>query len=112
MYFAGPASLVLRASQRGLTIAELGGRVLEGWRVSETPGALAYDFRAAIFVETNNAILGVDRPNTRLFYGSFDLVGIYPKTPAVAIPAVGYVNIPAPDQGVGSRVRTVGCRVG
>jgi hypothetical protein len=46
-YFAGPASVALRASRRGLTIAELGGRVLEGWRVSETPGALNYDPRTA-----------------------------------------------------------------
>jgi hypothetical protein len=31
----------------GHTISELGGNVLEGWRVSETPGAHAYDPRAA-----------------------------------------------------------------
>lgn len=46
-YFAGPASVALRASHRGSTVADLGGQVLEGWRVSETPGALTYDARAA-----------------------------------------------------------------
>jgi len=46
-YFAGPASVALQASRRGLTVADLGGQVLEGWRVSETPGALTYDARAA-----------------------------------------------------------------
>lgn len=46
-YFAGPASAALRAGRAGSTIADLGGQVLEGWRVSETPGAQAYDPRAA-----------------------------------------------------------------
>lgn len=46
-YFAGPAAVALRANRHGLTVAQLGGRVLEGWRVSETPGALTYDPRTA-----------------------------------------------------------------
>ena len=46
-YFAGPAAVALRAGQHGSTIKDLGGRVLEGWRVSETPGSLTYDPRAA-----------------------------------------------------------------
>jgi hypothetical protein len=46
-YFVGPAAVALRASHHGATVAELGGQVLEGWRVSETPGALTYDPRAA-----------------------------------------------------------------
>lgn len=39
--------MALRAGRAGPTVAELGGQVLEGWRVSETPGAQAYDPRAA-----------------------------------------------------------------
>lgn len=46
-YFAGPASVALRASRRGLTVADLGGVVLEGWRVSETPATKTYDANAA-----------------------------------------------------------------
>jgi hypothetical protein len=46
-YFAGPASIALRASHRGSTIADLDGQVLEGWRASETPGTVTYDPRAA-----------------------------------------------------------------
>jgi hypothetical protein len=46
-YFTGPGSVALRAGLHGRTVAELGGQVLEGWRVSETPGALTYDPRAA-----------------------------------------------------------------
>jgi hypothetical protein len=46
-YFSGPAAAALRAGFTGQSISDLGGRVLEGWRVSETLGALAYDARAA-----------------------------------------------------------------
>src|ERR1700674_4761621 len=46
-YFAGAASVALRAGRHGPTIAGLGGQVLEGWRVSETPGAITYDPLAA-----------------------------------------------------------------
>jgi hypothetical protein len=46
-YFSGPAAAALRAGFTGQLICDLGGRVLEGWRVSETQGALAYDPRAA-----------------------------------------------------------------
>jgi hypothetical protein len=45
--FIGPAAAALRAGCAGQPISQLGGSVLEGWRVSETPGALAYDPRAA-----------------------------------------------------------------
>ena len=37
----------MRAGIAGQTILELGGDILEGWRVSETPTALDYDPRAA-----------------------------------------------------------------
>ncbi len=47
MYFAGPAAVALRAGFTGQSLRDLGGRVLEGWRLSETPGALTYDPRAA-----------------------------------------------------------------
>jgi hypothetical protein len=46
-YFAGPTAVALRAGFTGQSISMLGGRVLEGWRASETPGALTYDPRAA-----------------------------------------------------------------
>jgi hypothetical protein len=46
-YFVGPASIALRSSHRGSTIADLDGQVLEGWRVSETRGTITYDPRAA-----------------------------------------------------------------
>jgi hypothetical protein len=46
-YFSGPAATALRAGSTGQSISDLGGRVLEGWRVSETLGALLYDPRAA-----------------------------------------------------------------
>lgn len=46
-YFAGATAVALRAGLIGQSIRELGGRVIEGWRLSETPGALAYDSRAA-----------------------------------------------------------------
>jgi hypothetical protein len=46
-YFAGPALVALSAGQRGLSVMDLGGHVLEGWRVSETPGAQSFDPRAA-----------------------------------------------------------------
>jgi len=46
-FFAGPAAVALRAGSRGVSVSDLGGGVLEGWRVSETPGALAYNPRAA-----------------------------------------------------------------
>jgi len=39
--------VALRAGVHGWAIVERGARVLDGWRVSETPGALAYDGRAA-----------------------------------------------------------------
>src|SRR6218665_2464684 len=45
-FFAGPAAVALRAGSRGVSVSDLGGG-LEGWRVSETPGALAYNPRAA-----------------------------------------------------------------
>lgn len=46
-FFTGAAAAALRASlTAGYVIGELGGNVLEGWRVSETPGALAYDPRS------------------------------------------------------------------
>ena len=46
-YFVGPASIAMRASYDGFTVGELGGQVLEGWRVSETPSAQNYDQAAA-----------------------------------------------------------------
>jgi hypothetical protein len=46
-YFSGPAAVALRAGFTGQSISDLGGRVFEGWRVSETLGALTYDPRAA-----------------------------------------------------------------
>jgi len=45
--FAGPAALAIRAGLTGVTLEEMGARVLEGWRASETPGALTYDPLAA-----------------------------------------------------------------
>ena len=42
----GPAGVALRAGRRGASLTELGAQVIEGWRVSETPGALTYDPRA------------------------------------------------------------------
>lgn len=45
--FAGATAVALRAGLTGQKISDLGGRLLEGWRASETPGALAYDPRAA-----------------------------------------------------------------
>lgn len=55
-YFAGESAVALRASHAGWAIAELGGHVLEGWRVTENPQALDYDPRAAstpIYRQTN-----------------------------------------------------------
>lgn len=46
-YFLGAPAMALRAGVHGHTISDMGGRVHEGWRVSETPGTLAYDPRAA-----------------------------------------------------------------
>ena len=46
-YFAGATAAALRGGIAGQTIRELGGDILEGWRVSETPAALEYDPRAA-----------------------------------------------------------------
>ncbi|TWA85130.1 hypothetical protein FBZ83_104402 [Azospirillum brasilense] len=46
-YFVGLAAAALRAGSTGRSIGDLGGQVLEGWRVSDTPGALTYDSRAA-----------------------------------------------------------------
>lgn len=46
-YFVGSAAVALRAGLKGWAIGEGGAQVLEGWRVSETPGAVAYDARAA-----------------------------------------------------------------
>lgn len=46
-YFAGSTAVALRASQHGSTLEERGAEVLEGWRVSETPGAETYDPRVA-----------------------------------------------------------------
>lgn len=45
--FAGPAAVAIRAGVSGTTLAEMGARVIDGWRVSETPGAMNYDPRAA-----------------------------------------------------------------
>lgn len=46
-YFAGESAVALRAGVAGRTIPELGGEILEGWRISESPSALDYDPRAA-----------------------------------------------------------------
>ena len=46
-YFVGPSARVIRASQAGLTIDELNGQVLEGWRISSTLGTVSYDPRSA-----------------------------------------------------------------
>lgn len=46
-YFAGATAAALRAGIAGQTIHELGGEILDGWRVSETPTALDYDPSAA-----------------------------------------------------------------
>lgn len=46
-YFTGAAATALRAGFAGQAIEELGGQVLEGWRVSQTPTAIDYDPRAA-----------------------------------------------------------------
>lgn len=46
-YFVDPVAKALRAGFAGQSIKDLGGRVIEGWRASETPGALTYDPRAA-----------------------------------------------------------------
>lgn len=46
-YFSGASALALRAGSSGQTIDDLGGRILDGWRVSETPKAVDYDPRAA-----------------------------------------------------------------
>lgn len=42
----GPAALAIRAGFRGSTLGDMGARVLDGWRASETPGALTYDPQA------------------------------------------------------------------
>ncbi|ALJ34266.1 hypothetical protein D9623_00340 [Azospirillum brasilense] len=46
-YFVGLAAAALRAGRGGRSIGDLRGWILEGWRVSDTPGALTYDSRAA-----------------------------------------------------------------
>ncbi len=46
-YFVGPAAVALRAGLGKPTVTDLGGKVLEGWRASATPGAISYDPRAA-----------------------------------------------------------------
>lgn len=46
-YFSGACALALGAGATGPSIDQLGGQVLEGWRVSIDPSALAYDARAA-----------------------------------------------------------------
>ncbi len=54
--FAGTTAVALRAGVGGHSIHELGGEILEGWRVSETPTALDYDPRAAstpVYRQTN-----------------------------------------------------------
>jgi hypothetical protein len=45
--FAGPAAVAIRASVFGTTLAEMRAQVIDGWRVSETPGVMTYDPRAA-----------------------------------------------------------------
>ena len=44
--FAGPAAVAIRAGVAGTTLAEMGARVIDGWRASETPGVMNYDHRA------------------------------------------------------------------
>jgi hypothetical protein len=56
--FAGPAALALRAGQAGSSLEQMGARVLDGWRVSETPGSLAYDPRAAVTPVYRQANIG------------------------------------------------------
>jgi hypothetical protein len=59
-YFVGRAAVALRAGVRGWTVGDLGGVVLEGWRVSQTPTALTYDSRASdtpIYRQSNIAPL-------------------------------------------------------
>ncbi len=45
--FVGPAAVAIRAGMTGTTLARMGARLIDGWRVSETPGAMNYDSRAA-----------------------------------------------------------------
>jgi hypothetical protein len=45
-YFTGTGAVALRAGLTGQKISDFGGFVLEGWRASETPGALSFDARA------------------------------------------------------------------
>lgn len=55
-YFTGAGAVALRAGLTGHKISDFGGFVLEGWRASETPGALNYDARAAttpVYRQTN-----------------------------------------------------------
>lgn len=42
----------------GASITDMGGRVLEGWRVSETPGSLTYDAKAATTPVYHQANIG------------------------------------------------------
>lgn len=44
---AGPTAAALRASATGTSLAALGATLVDGWRVSETPGTSSYDPRAA-----------------------------------------------------------------
>lgn len=46
-HFLGPAAVAFQAGAEGVPVSELGGECIEGWRVSETPGAAAYDPRVA-----------------------------------------------------------------
>ena len=43
--FAGPAAQAIRAGAPGATLTEMGAQVIDGWRASETPGAMSYDPR-------------------------------------------------------------------
>lgn len=41
--FAGPAAVAIRAGVSGSTLTQMGARLIDGWRASETPGSMAYD---------------------------------------------------------------------
>ena len=45
--FVGPAAVAIRAGVLRAPLAEMGARVIDGWRASESPGAMTYDPRAA-----------------------------------------------------------------
>jgi len=91
-YFAGPASVALRAASAGRSIRDSGGRVLEGWRASSMFGTDAYDPRAAATAVYSQANIG----RLRLLPGSEHWASPQTSDPACVRPDDVVLNKLAP----------------